>query len=206
MGKIAQTSSTSSFHRAPSILNLIHSDILGPIHPPTPSGARYILTFIDDHTRFNTIFLLKHKSQAFEKFKQYKSMMEKKLGVGIVKLKSDRGGEYTSTDFLEFLREAGIETERGPADRPQANSVSERFNLTILSKIRTQLVASGLPLHLWGEAAVYSSLQINCAPSKAINFDIPIRLLENLSPTHIHPFDIERLKPFGSLCFALDRR
>lgn len=89
MGKLAQTPSTSSFHRDPAILNLIHSDILGPIHPPTPSGARYILTFIDDHTRFNTIYLLKHKSQAFDRFKEYKSMMEKKVGVGIVKLKSD---------------------------------------------------------------------------------------------------------------------
>lgn len=78
--------------------------------------------------------------------------------------------------------------------------------MTILSKVRTQLFASGLPLHLWGEAAVYSSLQINCALSKTINSDIPIRLLEKLSPTHVHPFDVDRLKPFGSLCYALDRR
>lgn len=206
MGKLIQTPSTSSFHRAPSVLNLIHSDILGPIHPPTPSGARYILTFIDDHTRFNVIYLLKHKSQAFDKFREFKSMMEKRMGVEIVKLKSDRGGEYTSTNFLTYLREAGTEIEQGPADRPQANLVAKKFNLTILSKIRTQLVESGVPLHLWGEAAVYSSLQINCVPSKADNLDIPICLLEKLSRTHIHPFDIERLKPFGSLCFALDRK
>lgn len=128
------------------------------------------------------------------------------MGTEIVKLKSNRGGEYTSTKFLEYLKDSGVEVERGPDDRPQANSVSERFNLTILSKIRTQLLESGLPLHLWGEAAMYSSLQINCIPSISIKFEIPIRLLENLSPTHVHPFDVHRLKPFGSLCFALDRK
>lgn len=206
MGKLSQSPSTIPFHRSTGVLHLIHSDLIGPISPPTSSGARYILTFIDDHTRHNVIYLLKNKSQTFDKFKEYKSMIEKRMSTNIVKLKTDRGREYSSTIFLEYLQTCGIQIERGPADRPQANSVSERFNLTLLSKIRSQLIESGLPLHLWGEAAVYSSLQINCTPSKAVDFNIPIRLLEDSTPTHCHPFDIIRLKPFGSLCFALDKK
>lgn len=206
MGKLSQSPATSSFHRAPGVLHLIHSDILGPIHPPTASGARYILTFIDDYTRHNTIDLLKCKSGAFEKFKEYKSLMENRMSAKIVKLKSDRGGEYSSNEFLKFMKENGIQIERGPADRPQANSVSERFNRTILSKIRSQLIESGLPLHLWGEAAVYSSLQINCTPTKSLDFGIPLQRLEDLTPTHFHPFDVDRLKPFGSLSFALEKK
>lgn len=58
MGKLHQSPATSSFHRAPATLNLVHTDILGLIHPPTPSGARYILTFIDDSTQYNVIYLL----------------------------------------------------------------------------------------------------------------------------------------------------
>lgn len=206
LGKLSQHPSTSPFHRSPGVLNMIHSDIMGPIHPPTPSGAQYILTFVDDHTRHNVIYLLRCKSETFGRFKQYKALMESRMNAKIVKLKSDRGGEYSSTEFMHYLSENGIQVERGPADRPQENSVSERFNLTLLSKIRSQLIESGLPLNLWGEAAVYSSLQINCVPIKSLNFNIPLRILEELTPSHFHPFDIDRLKPFGCLCFASDKK
>lgn len=79
-GKSSQIPSTSHFHRSPSVLDLVHSDIIGPIHPPTVNGNKYILTFIDDHTRLNSVFLLKHKSEAFEKFKIFKLKSRGKQG------------------------------------------------------------------------------------------------------------------------------
>lgn len=93
MGKSTQSSPTSPFHRAPNLLDLVHTDIIGPIHPPTVNGKKYILTFIDDHTRLNNIFLLANKSEACEVFKQYQIKIEKQTGRSIQKLKSDRGGE-----------------------------------------------------------------------------------------------------------------
>lgn len=163
---------------------------------------KYILSFIDDHTRFNTIFLLKHKCEAQEKFKQYQSFIELKTGARIGKLKSDRGGEYSSLSFMDYLRSQGIEEEKGPANRPPANSVSERFFRTLLGRIRTQLVQSGLPSFLWGELAMYSSLQINSSPSRTIDHQTPLRLFHSLCKGHIHPFDFNRLKPFGCLSYA----
>lgn len=97
LGKSTQYSATSSFPRSPNIVNLVHSDLLGPISPPTANGKKYILSFIDDHTRFNTIYLLTHKSEVHETFKQYQVFIEKKTGAKIGKPKSDRGGEYSST-------------------------------------------------------------------------------------------------------------
>lgn len=191
MGKLSQSPAVTPFHRAPGVLNVIHIDILGLIHPQTPSGSRYILTFIEDHTPHNEIYLLKHKSDAFETFKEYKMMMERRMEANIVKLKSDRGGEYSSTEFLCYLKSCGVTTKRGPAKWPQANSVSERFNFTLLSKIRTQLIESGLPLNLCGEAAKYSSLQINSTPTKSLDLDIPLQRLESLTPTHVHPFNFD---------------
>lgn len=114
------------------MLNVIHSDLMGPISPPTKSGARYIMTFVDDHTRHNTCYLLKSKDEAYEKFKHYKSMIEKQTGVPIVKLKTNRGGEYSSHEFIKYLESEGIQTKRGPAQRPMANAVAERFNRTLL--------------------------------------------------------------------------
>lgn len=205
MGKLVQSPSTSPFYRSPAVLNLIHSDILGPISPPTKSGMKYIISFIDDHTRFTKLYLLRAKSDAFDAFKQFKSLMENKMGVKIQKLKSDRGGEYSSNAFVKFLKDEGIEEEKGPAQRPTADSVSERYFRTLLGKMKSQLLQSGLPLHLWGELAIYCSLQINCSPTIALQHHSPLQTLESLIPGHLHPFDEKRLKPFGCLCFATDR-
>ena len=136
MGKSTQSPSTQSFHRSPHELCLLNSDILGPISPPTAQGKKYILSFIDDHTRHNIIYLLTHKHEACEKFKHYQVLMESKTGNKIGKLKSDRGGEYSSSEFLTYLKEGAIDIERGPANRPTSNGVAERYNRTLLSKMR----------------------------------------------------------------------
>lgn len=132
-------------------------------------------------------------------------MVEKQTGKRIVKIKTDRGGEYSSKEFIHFLECEGIQTERGPADRPMANSVSERFNWTLLSRIRSQLAQCGMPLSMWGELALYSSHQINCSPSKTIQFQTPLDLYTKATSSHVHPFKFDRLKPFGCLAFAHDR-
>lgn len=181
-GKSTQSSCTSSFHRSPNPLDLVHSDLLGPIYPPTRSGKKYILSFIDDHTRYNHVYLLASKDETIRCFTQYKSLIERQTGRKIGKLKSNRGGEYSSTEFLTMLQRDGIEIELGPAQPPQANSISEWFFRTLLGRMRTQMVQSGLPSFLWGELANYCSLQINCAPSKAIDMKIPI--LEYQSSMH----------------------
>lgn len=96
MGKLKFTPAINSLHRATTPLGMIHTDLLGPISPSTVSGMKYILTFIGDHTRFCTVYLLKSKDETLSKFLEYKVMMESKLRTKIGVLKSDRGGEYSS--------------------------------------------------------------------------------------------------------------
>lgn len=132
-------------------------------------------------------------------------MIEKQTQCLIVKLKSDRGGEYSCAEFVRYLQEEGIQVERGPAHCPMANGVAERFNRTLIGRIRSQLFQSGLPLSLWGELALYCSVQISCIPSRSINNTSPLHLFESLTPTHTHPFSHLCLKPFGCLAFAHDR-
>lgn len=201
-GKSYQLTSTSSFHRSPKVLNLVHSDLLGPIHPPTRGGKKYILSFIDNYTRYNHVYLLSSKDETPTYFKKYKALVERQTGARIGKLKSDRGGEYSSVDFLQYLSDEGIETERGPAHRPPANSVSERFFRTLLGRMRTQLLQSGLPPSLWGELAVYCSLQLNCSPTRALDMHIPILEYQKVMVGHLHPFDFTRLRPFGCTAFV----
>lgn len=206
MGKLKALPAVNPFHRSSNVLDLIHTDLMGPITPCSVSGKKYILTFIDDHSRHCTVFLLKSKDETLSKSLEYKASMEKKFKSGIGVLKSDRGGEYSSDEFVEILKKDGIFMERGPANRSTANSVAERFNQTLVGRLRTQLVQSGLPLFLWGELAKYSCLQINCSPHQSLQMQSPQSVFEALTPTHYHPFDPRRLKAFGSLCYAINKR
>ena len=59
-------------------------------------GYLYFVTFIDDYSRYGYVYLMKYKSETFEKFKEFKAEVEKQLGKSIKTLRSDRGGEYLS--------------------------------------------------------------------------------------------------------------
>ena len=62
------------------LLEVIHSDICGPLRTKTHRGMKYFITFIDDYSRYGYTYLLKHKSEAIEKFRHYKTEVEKHLG------------------------------------------------------------------------------------------------------------------------------
>lgn len=162
------------------------------------------MTFIDDSTQFNCIYLLQTKSEAFEAVKHFQTWVENNTDHKILKLKSDRGGEYSSTEFLDHLNELAIDMERGPANRPTSNGVAERFNRTLLGKMRAQFVQSGLPLFLWGELAKYTSHQINLSPSIAITNSNPASLFTPHLKEHHHPTAPSLFRPFGCLAYVHD--
>ena len=58
-------------------LELVHSDLYGPMRTNSIGGSRYFLTFIDDYSRKMWVYFLKEKSQVFEIFKKFKTLMEK---------------------------------------------------------------------------------------------------------------------------------
>ncbi|MCI44253.1 retrovirus-related pol polyprotein from transposon tnt 1-94, partial [Trifolium medium] len=89
-------------------LELVHSDICGPINPTSNGGSRYFMTFTDDFSRKTWIYIMKEKSAAFANFKTFKALVEKESGCSILCLRSDRGGEYTSNEFNEYCSAEGI--------------------------------------------------------------------------------------------------
>ena len=98
-------------------------------------GYSYFITFTDDLSRFGYVYLMKHKSETFDKFKEYQSMVEKQLKKSIKILRSDRGGEYFSNEFLTYLGENGILSQWTPPGTQQHNGVSERRNRTLLDMV-----------------------------------------------------------------------
>ena len=110
-----------SLWRASNKLQLVHADICRPIKPESNSNKRYILSFIDDFTRKTWIYFLHEKSEAFSMFRNFKAHVEKEIGAYIASLRTDRGGEFTSNEFVEFCKNQGISRQLTAAYTPQQN-------------------------------------------------------------------------------------
>ncbi|KAI5343245.1 hypothetical protein L3X38_011121 [Prunus dulcis] len=125
-------------NRATTPLELVHTDVCGPMQTVTKAGNRYFLTFIDDCTRMCWIYFLRCKYEVFTVFKRFRATVELQSGYKVKKLRSDRGGEYTSNEFNKFCDEMGMERQLTVAYSPQQNGVAERKNRTIVEIDRTR--------------------------------------------------------------------
>ena len=85
--------------RAKELLGLIHTDVCGPFSTSARGGYLYFITFTDDFSRYGFVYLMRHKSESFKKFKELKNEVQNQLGKNIKILRSDRGGEYLSQEF-----------------------------------------------------------------------------------------------------------
>ena len=85
-------------------------------------------------------------------FKKFKVMVENATGRHIKAVRSDRGGEYTSTIFMEYCEERGIRRFLTAPYTPQQNGVTERKNRTILDLVRSMLKSKRMPKKFWAEA------------------------------------------------------
>ena len=135
LGKVTKTSFTGFSERASDLLELIHTDVCGPMSSIARGGFQYFITFTDDLSRYGYVYLMKHKSETFEKFKEFQSEVENQCGKKIKALRSDRGGEYLSHEFSNHLKSCGIVPQLTLSGTPQRNGVSERCNRTLLDMV-----------------------------------------------------------------------
>jgi transposase InsO family protein len=130
--------------------------------------AQYFVTFTDDFSRYGYVYLMRHKSESFDKFKEFKAEVENQLGKKIKVFRTDRGGEYLSSDFREYLKEHGIVPQLTPPGTPQWNGVSERRNRTLLDMVRSMMSKAELPRSFWGFALETAAFTLNRLPSKSV--------------------------------------
>ena len=104
--------------RAKEILEIIYSDVCGPFNQMVTGGFYYVITFIDNLSRYGHLYLMKYKSESFEKFKEFKVQVENQMGKSIKILRSDRGGENLYTEFIGFLKEHCIISQLTPPRTP----------------------------------------------------------------------------------------
>jgi transposase InsO family protein len=144
--------------RAKQLLELVHTDVYEPTKTESPSGKRYIVTFIDDFSRYTFVYMIRHKSEVTDKLKLFEAFATTQTGHDLKAIRSDNGGEYVNADFEEFCQLKGIKHQRTVPRTPNQNGVAERANRTLGDMARTMLLAAKLPENLWAEAfnaAVY---------------------------------------------------
>ncbi|KAL0401862.1 UNVERIFIED_CONTAM: Transposon Ty2-B Gag-Pol polyprotein [Sesamum latifolium] len=144
-GKITKKPFVGQSAIANSLLDLVHTDVCGPLNTPARGGYSYFITFTDDHSWYDYVYLTRYKSEAFGRFKEYRLEVENQTGHKIKAPWSDRGGEYLSGEFIDYLKENEILSQWTPLGTPQLNGVVERRNRTVLEMVRSMMSFTELP-------------------------------------------------------------
>ena len=198
LGKMTRKSFSASQPRSQRILELIHTDISGPITPVALGEFAYFITFIDDFTRFVTVYLMRKKSEAFFFFTKYHNESTTRHGCKIARLMSDEGSEYKSQSMLNFLLKEGIESLQSIPYTPEQNGIAERTNRSLVDIARTYMTSQpDIPSTLWGEAIVHASMIKNILPTSPLGDTTTPYIMWYGSPP-----DVSQLITFGATVFA----
>jgi len=185
-----------SSRKTTEILQLIHSDLAGPMETQSVGKAKYLLTFIDDFSRKVFVYFLSSKNEVFSKFVEFKKFIENQTDKKIKVLRSDNGGEYVTNQMDSFCKESGILHQKTTAFTPQQNGVAERMNRSLIEKAKCLLFDAKLPKMYWAEAVNHASYLINRSLASA-HGEIPNEVFFNIK------VNVSDLKLFGTKCWVL---
>nr|ABF99203.1 retrotransposon protein, putative, Ty1-copia subclass [Oryza sativa Japonica Group] len=191
-GKSHQLPFPKFFSVSSNPLELIHSDVWGPASDSV-GAKRYYVSFIDDYSKFVWIYFLKFKSEVFEKFKEFQSMVERQFNRKILGMQTDWGGEYQKLN--SFFKQIGIAHQVSCPHTHQQNGAVERKHRHIVEIGLSLLAHASMPLKFWDEAFLAATYLINRLPRKVIDFDTPLARLFHQQP------DYKSLRTFGCACW-----
>ena len=184
-----------SKHTATSVLDIVHSDVCGPIQVQSRGGARYFLTFIDDCSRYITVYCLPSRDGVLDCFKRFLTEAERQTGRKLKVLRSDNGGEYTSKTFEDYCSSKGVRHETSVPYTPQQNGVAERMNPTLIESVRAMLTHAQQDKSLWAEAVNAAAYIRNRSPTSALKQQTPYQVWTGKVP------DVWHLRVWGCDAF-----
>ena len=157
--------------RSTEKLQLVHSDVCGPMSTDSIGGKKYFVTFTDNYSRCCYVYFMKHKHEVFDKFKEFETSTTSSSGQRIRRLRTDNGDEYVSKEFESYLKSREIFHELTVPHSPEQNGVAERMNRTLEESARSMLSHAGLPKSFWAEAISTAAYIRNRMPTEAFRED-----------------------------------
>ncbi|GJS62129.1 retrovirus-related pol polyprotein from transposon TNT 1-94, partial [Tanacetum coccineum] len=182
--------------RAKDILELVHTDLCGPMRNPSHANNLYFIIFIDDFSRLTWVYFMKEKSQFFGIFKKFENFVEKQTRIFIKILRSDQGKEYNSKEFDKFCEDESMHRQLTTRYIPRQNGVVKRKNHTVVEMAKSMMHEKGLPKSFWAEAVYTAIYLLNRSPTKALDNKTPLEAWNRRKPS------VRHLKVFGCVCYS----
>jgi len=179
-------------------LQLVHSDVGGPMSQLSRGGALYLGTFTDDFSQWTDVVFLQKKSDLLSEFKKWLTNAQLHTGTKIKILRSDKGVEYVSNAFKAFHDETGTTHQTTVSDTPQHNGVAGRLNRVLVEMARTMMQHKDIDQDLWADAiktAVYTK-------NRVISRAVPVGKKFFELWTRNKP-SVSHMRVFGSTCWVL---
>lgn len=193
LGKMTNDRNKNPRVRSSVPLQLVHTDLAGPIDPMSSDGFRYAISFTDDYSSANFVYFMKNKSDAVTAMEKF---LADSAPFGRVKcLRSDNGTEYMSKEFQSLLRKHQIKHETSAPYSPHQNGTAERHWRTLFEMGRCQLLQSGLSKEMWPYAVLSATYIRNRCYNERLG-KTPYQALTNRKP------NLSNMRVFGSECFA----
>lgn len=187
IGKSKKLSFNVGRHNTEDALGYLHADLWrSPNVTPSLSGKQYFLLIIDDKTIKVWLMFLKTKDETFDKFCEWKDLVENQINRKVKVLRTDNGLEFCNAKFDDYCKTHMIERHRTCTYTSQQNGMTDRMNRTIMEKVRCMLNESGLGEEFWAEAASIAAYVINISPCSAIDHNVPQKLWLNRKPGYKH--------------------
>ncbi|CAI5950101.1 unnamed protein product [Closterium sp. NIES-65] len=195
---------SSSFPPTTAPLQTLHMDVWGPARVRGQGQERYFLIVVDDYSRYTTVFPLRTKGEVPDVLIPWIRRARLQLSerfrsdFPVLRLHSDRGGEFSSDLLAAYCAEHGIEQSFTLPASPQQNGVAERRIGLVMEVARTSLIHAAAPQFLWPFAVRYAAHQLNLWPRVS---------LPETSPTLLwtgEVGDASRFRVWGSRAFVRD--
>lgn len=184
------SSSTSRF------LELIHTDVAGPMPHVSIGGARYWVTVIDDHTKLAAVVPIQGKDETGAAVRRIVALWENSSGLKLGRMRSDRGGEYIETGLQVWLAEKGVQHEKTAPYSPQQNGTAERYNRTLEEHTVAMLADGNVDGKLWADAALTANYTLNRIPRRR-EAKTPYEMVFGMRP------NVGHLRTFGCKAYVL---
>jgi len=168
-----QIISRYSFSKVYRKLARISADIASPIRLPDITwGYKYLLVIIDHYSRYTWVFLLITKDMAISTLKVFKGNAENQVGMNILILQTDNGGEFIGKAFVKWVQETGIEHITCVPYAPSMNSYVERVIKSIVGHASAMLWHAGVQEDIWALAAKASTYLHNRVLNKSLEGEV----------------------------------
>jgi transposase InsO family protein len=125
--------------------------VFRPVSVPSLGKFLYYVLFIDDFSRNTWIYFLRKKFEVFDKFEEFKALVENQTEKKIKVLRTNNGGELCGNEFEELCKKCGIARQKTTPYRPQHNEVVERMNMMLMKKDRNMFSGAELGQEFWLE-------------------------------------------------------